>query len=175
MTIRNDLADAVGNTPLIRLRGASEATGCEILGKCEFLNPGQSVKDRAALYIIRVAADVERRSVLHRLAGVEELALAEDLAARRLARSAQAHKRRVAHRVGQVVPDGHGRLLLSSRRQRTQSPPAAGVNAARACGFTRPRVTHTPRQALAPRPALLGGTYSRRRRPTGPPHRRRNI
>jgi cysteine synthase A len=55
MTIRNDLADAVGNTPLIRLKGASEATGCEILGKCEFMNPGQSVKDRAALSIIRDA------------------------------------------------------------------------------------------------------------------------
>ena len=55
MQIRKDLADAVGNTPLIRLRAASEATGCEILGKAEFLNPGQSVKDRAALYIIRDA------------------------------------------------------------------------------------------------------------------------
>lgn len=55
MQIRTDLADAVGNTPLIRLRGPSEATGCEILGKCEFMNPGQSVKDRAALYIIRDA------------------------------------------------------------------------------------------------------------------------
>ena len=57
MTIRKDLADAVGDTPLIRLRGASEATGCEILGKCEFMNPGQSVKDRAALYIIRDAVE----------------------------------------------------------------------------------------------------------------------
>ncbi len=55
MTIRSDLAAAVGNTPLIRLRAASEATGCEILGKAEFMNPGQSVKDRAALYIIRDA------------------------------------------------------------------------------------------------------------------------
>jgi cysteine synthase A len=45
----------IGNTPLIRLRRASEATGCNILGKCEFLNPGQSVKDRAALFIIRDA------------------------------------------------------------------------------------------------------------------------
>ncbi len=53
--IRRDLADAVGNTPLIRLRASSEATGCEILGKAEFLNPGQSVKDRAALWIIRDA------------------------------------------------------------------------------------------------------------------------
>ncbi|MCB2130188.1 MAG: cysteine synthase A [Rhodobacteraceae bacterium] len=50
-----DLAQAVGHTPLIRLRKASELTGCEILGKAEFLNPGQSVKDRAALYIIRDA------------------------------------------------------------------------------------------------------------------------
>ena len=55
MTIRQDLAAAVGNTPLIRLRGPSEATGCEILGKAEFLNPGQSIKDRAALFIIRDA------------------------------------------------------------------------------------------------------------------------
>ncbi len=55
MTIRTSLAEAIGNTPLIRLRGASEATGCEILGKAEFMNPGQSVKDRAALGIIRAA------------------------------------------------------------------------------------------------------------------------
>ena len=55
MTIALDLAQAVGNTPLIRLRKASELTGCEILGKAEFMNPGQSVKDRAALGIIRDA------------------------------------------------------------------------------------------------------------------------
>ncbi|MFU8779081.1 MAG: cysteine synthase A [Roseovarius sp.] len=55
MRIAQDLAAAVGNTPLIRLRRASEETGCDILGKCEFLNPGQSVKDRAALFIIRDA------------------------------------------------------------------------------------------------------------------------
>ncbi len=55
MTIRRDLADAIGHTPLIRLAGPSEETGCEILGKAEFLNPGQSVKDRAALFIIRDA------------------------------------------------------------------------------------------------------------------------
>ena len=55
MRVYSDLADAVGNTPLIRLRKASELTGCEILGKAEFLNPGQSVKDRAALFIIRDA------------------------------------------------------------------------------------------------------------------------
>ena len=55
MTIHSDLAAAIGNTPLIRLRRLSDETGCEILGKAEFLNPGQSVKDRAALYIIRDA------------------------------------------------------------------------------------------------------------------------
>ena len=53
--IRNGLVDTIGNTPLIRLKRASEETGCEILGKAEFLNPGQSVKDRAALGIIQDA------------------------------------------------------------------------------------------------------------------------
>jgi cysteine synthase A len=53
--IREDVLAAIGNTPLIRLRQASEITGCEILGKAEFMNPGQSVKDRAALFIIRDA------------------------------------------------------------------------------------------------------------------------
>lgn len=55
MTIHSDLAAAIGNTPLIRLNKLSELTGCEILGKAEFMNPGQSVKDRAALFIIRDA------------------------------------------------------------------------------------------------------------------------
>ncbi|MCL7466421.1 cysteine synthase A [Phaeovulum sp. NW3] len=55
MRICNDLAEAIGNTPLVKLRRASEMTGCTILGKAEFMNPGQSVKDRAALYIIRDA------------------------------------------------------------------------------------------------------------------------
>ncbi|GHC09037.1 MULTISPECIES: cysteine synthase A [Gemmobacter] len=55
MRVSSDLAASIGNTPLIRLRKASELTGCEILGKAEFMNPGQSVKDRAALFIIRDA------------------------------------------------------------------------------------------------------------------------
>ena len=55
MHYKSDLADSVGNTPLIKLRAASEATGCTILGKAEFMNPGQSVKDRAALFMIRDA------------------------------------------------------------------------------------------------------------------------
>ncbi|MBU6442626.1 MAG: cysteine synthase A [Alphaproteobacteria bacterium] len=55
MDIRIDSLAAIGNTPLIRLRRASEATGCEILGKAEFMNPGQSVKDRAALFIVKDA------------------------------------------------------------------------------------------------------------------------
>jgi cysteine synthase A len=55
MKIYKDLEAAIGHTPLIRLNKASELTGCEILGKAEFMNPGQSVKDRAALFIIRDA------------------------------------------------------------------------------------------------------------------------
>ncbi|MDX5358106.1 MAG: cysteine synthase A [Rhodobacterales bacterium] len=55
MRMSRDLADSIGKTPLIRLRKASDLTGCDIWGKAEFLNPGQSVKDRAALYIIRDA------------------------------------------------------------------------------------------------------------------------
>ena len=61
MTILNGFVDTIGNTPLIRLRRVSEETGCEILGKAEFLNPGGSVKDRAALFIIR---DAEARGAL---------------------------------------------------------------------------------------------------------------
>lgn len=57
----SSVLDLVGNTPLIRLKRASEETGCEIFGKAEFLNPGQSIKDRAALWIIR---DAEARGLL---------------------------------------------------------------------------------------------------------------
>ena len=60
-SIRAGVVEAIGGTPLIRLRRASEATGCEILGKAEFMNPGASVKDRAALHIVR---DAERRGLL---------------------------------------------------------------------------------------------------------------
>ena len=55
MSKHEDLISAIGNTPLIRLNRVSELTGCEICGKAEFLNPGQSVKDRAALFIIHDA------------------------------------------------------------------------------------------------------------------------
>jgi cysteine synthase A len=61
MQVTSSVVDAIGNTALIRLRRASEATGCEIWGKAEFMNPGQSVKDRAALFIIR---DAEQRGLL---------------------------------------------------------------------------------------------------------------
>ncbi|WP_188259245.1 cysteine synthase A [Azospirillum tabaci] len=61
MDIRTGFIGSIGNTPLIRLEGPSKATGCEILGKAEFLNPGGSVKDRAALAIVR---DAERRGLL---------------------------------------------------------------------------------------------------------------
>src|ERR1700744_4743517 len=61
MKVIPSVVDAIGDTPLIRLHRASAATGCEIWGKAEFLNPGQSVKDRAALYIIR---DAEKKGLL---------------------------------------------------------------------------------------------------------------
>ena len=61
MDTRAGFLGAIGNTPLIRLERASQATGCEILGKAEFLNPGGSVKDRAALAIVR---DAERQGKL---------------------------------------------------------------------------------------------------------------
>jgi hypothetical protein len=57
---RNGIIEAIGNTPLIKLKRASEETGCTILGKAEFMNPGQSVKDRAALFIIRDALNSGR-------------------------------------------------------------------------------------------------------------------
>ncbi|MFZ4606275.1 MAG: cysteine synthase A [Caulobacter sp.] len=61
MSAAASVLDLIGNTPLLRLKAASEATGCEILGKAEFLNPGQSIKDRAALGIIR---DAEAKGLL---------------------------------------------------------------------------------------------------------------
>ena len=61
MNVRNGFINTIGNTPLIKLKAASEATGCSILGKAEFLNPGGSVKDRAALAMVR---DAEKRGAL---------------------------------------------------------------------------------------------------------------
>ena len=61
MAVKRDFIELIGNTPMLRLNAASERTGCEILGKCEFLNPGGSVKDRAALFIVR---DAESRGQL---------------------------------------------------------------------------------------------------------------
>jgi cysteine synthase len=61
MSVHHGIVDAIGNTPMIRLHRASELTGCTILGKAEFMNPGQSVKDRAALFIIQ---DAEKRGLL---------------------------------------------------------------------------------------------------------------
>jgi len=61
MTIRNDVVEAIGNTPLIKLKRASEETGCAILGKAEFMNPGQSVKDRAGKWMI---LEAEKRGEL---------------------------------------------------------------------------------------------------------------
>ena len=63
MKIYNNMIEMIGNTPLIFLKKASEETGCKIYGKAEFLNPGQSVKDRAALYIIK---DAEKRKLIEK-------------------------------------------------------------------------------------------------------------
>ncbi|MCB1316965.1 MAG: pyridoxal-phosphate dependent enzyme, partial [Leptospiraceae bacterium] len=60
MSVKEGFVGSIGNTPLIRLRKLSEETGCEILGKAEFMNPGGSVKDRAALAIITDAEDAGR-------------------------------------------------------------------------------------------------------------------
>ncbi|WP_343521126.1 cysteine synthase A [Sphingomonas sp.] len=61
MQVATDTIALIGNTPLVRLKGPSAATGCDIFGKCEFANPGASVKDRAALYIVR---DAEARGLI---------------------------------------------------------------------------------------------------------------
>ena len=61
MSVKKNFIDLIGNTPMLRLKAASERTGSEILGKCEFLNPGDSVKDRAALFIVR---DAEKKGQL---------------------------------------------------------------------------------------------------------------
>src|ERR1700754_2156119 len=61
LAVRTKSLDLIGNTPLVLLKGPSEAAGCEIWGKCEFANPGASVKDRAALWIVR---DAEARGTL---------------------------------------------------------------------------------------------------------------
>src|SRR6185295_11504456 len=61
MNVRDGFVGTIGNTPLVRLRGPSELTGCNVLGKAEFLNPGGSVKDRTGLYII---LDAEKRGLL---------------------------------------------------------------------------------------------------------------
>src|SRR3954452_7593118 len=61
MKINNNVVEAIGNTPLIKLEHASEATGCTILGKAEFMNPGQSVKDRAGRQMI---LEAEKRGAL---------------------------------------------------------------------------------------------------------------
>ena len=69
MTTQNDFISGIGNTPLIKLRAASEITGCNIYGKAEFLNPGGSVKDRAALALIK---DAESKKLISKLDALKE-------------------------------------------------------------------------------------------------------
>src|SRR3546814_16760808 len=61
MTVYKDTLALIGNTPLVRLKGPSEATGCDIFGKCEFAQLGASVKDRAALYIVKDAEEKQQQ------------------------------------------------------------------------------------------------------------------
>ena len=69
MDYRNGFIESIGNTPMIKLQRASELTGCTILGKAEFLNPGGSVKDRAALYIVRDAEAIIRERLERMMSG----------------------------------------------------------------------------------------------------------
>src|SRR5437016_14098118 len=87
MKIKNDVVEAIGNTPLLKLKRASEETGCTILGKAEFMNPGQSVKDRAGKQMI---LEAEKRGdlqpgglVLEGTAGNTGIGLAVVASARR--------------------------------------------------------------------------------------------
>ena len=100
MKFRRDVVGAIGRTPLIKLRAASEATGCTILGKAEFMNPGGSVKDRAALAII------------------EDAVARGALAARR--RHRRRHRRQHRHR----HRDGRQRARLSHRHRHSRHPGA---------------------------------------------------
>src|SRR3984893_5292151 len=98
MSISDGFAGSVGNTPLIRLRGVSEETGCEILGKAEFMNPGGSVKDRAARAIVAAAERrgqlTPRGTVVEGTAGNTGIGLAHVCNAR-------------GYRGGVVMPDNH--------------------------------------------------------------------
>ena len=87
MDIRDGFVESIGRTPLIRLRRVSEETGCEIYGKAEFLNPGQSVKDRAAMGII---LDAEAKGLL-RPGGV--IGFAERLVSKRSSFQIDRHER----------------------------------------------------------------------------------
>ena len=68
--IKNNFASSIGNTPLIKLKAASEITGCNIYGKAEFMNPGGSVKDRAALALIK---DAQEKNLISELSTINSL------------------------------------------------------------------------------------------------------
>ena len=144
-----DTLALIGNTPLVRLKGPSEATGCDIFGKCEFANPGASVKDRAALFIVE---DAEERGLLaarrddrrgHRgqyrdraRAGRQCQGLQDD---HRHARDAEPREDGHAARAGRRTGAGAGRALsripaisctpraASPRRRRTRSGPTSST------------------------------------------------
>ena len=130
--IADDLAGAIGNTPLIRLRRASDATGCTILGKAEFMNPGGSVKDRAGLAIIQDAERARRAQAgrsggrgnrwQYRHRAYAWLAMRADIAASSSCRRHRApgedrlpphDRRRPAAGAGQAVPRSRATMCMS--------------------------------------------------------------
>ena len=164
MNVRNGFAGSVGYTPLIRLARVSEATGCEILGKAEFLNPGGSVKDRAALAIMR---DAERRGVLQ---------------ARRHGR--RGHGRQHRHRPRArlrargyrcviVMPDNQSREDRLAARARRRGAPGAAEAVLRPTATT----TSSPPAGRGDGRRHLGATSSTTRQPRGPlrDHRPRDL
>ena len=102
MHVCRNSVEAIGRTPLIRLTRASQATGCEIFGKAEFMNPGGSVKDRAALYIVK---DAEERGLL-RPGGVIVEGTAVSQQAKRRA-SIDQWKARIIEASRDILPEGH--------------------------------------------------------------------
>ncbi len=122
----NDVPAAVGNTPLIRLKKASEATGCTILGKAEFMNPGQSVKDRAALFIIRdaiAAGRTETRRHHRRRHGRQH----RHRPRRRRQRDGLSHRHRHS-RDAEPGEEGHARRLLGAELVEVPAVPYKNPN-----------------------------------------------
>ena len=178
MPIAKSVLDTIGKTPLIRLQRASEATGCEILGKAEFLNPGQSVKDRAALWIVRAAErDGLAAARRHDRRGHRGQHRHRPVAGRQGARLPLRH-RHPRHAVGREearpaprrrrADRGAGRALQEPEQLREAFGPARGAARARRCraarsGRTSSTTSPTGRR-ISNRPARRSGSDRRQDR-----------